>query len=207
MLKIWGRQSSVNVQKVLWTVRELALPHILTAAGGAHGGLDTPEFLRMNPNRQIPVIDDGGFVLWESNAIVRYLSARYGEGTLSPAGHVGRADADRWMDWQATEWQPSMLRAFLGLVRTPEAQRDAAAIQASFELSVKRAMVLEDALQGKDYVTGSRFTMADIVLGCAAHRWLGLPGVQHPPTPAISAWYRRLMMRPATQGVLTLPLA
>jgi len=206
MLKIWGRLSSVNVQKVMWTVRELALPHTHVAVGGAHGGLDTPEYGKLNPNRQVPVIDDGGFVLWESNAIVRYLSGRYGEGTLSPAGHVHRADADRWLDWQATEWQPTMLRAFLGLVRTPEAERDQAAIQASLARAAQRAQILEQALQDKDYVAGSRFTMADIVLGCAAHRWLNLPGAQRPDTPALSAWYRRLMMRPATQGVLTLPL-
>ncbi len=88
MLKIWGRLSSVNVQKVVWAVRELALPHTLTEAGGAFGGLDTPEYGRMNPNRRVPVIDDGGFVLWESNAIVRYLAARYGAGSLWPATRV-----------------------------------------------------------------------------------------------------------------------
>ncbi|HYG41732.1 MAG TPA: glutathione S-transferase [Bordetella sp.] len=206
MLKIWGRPSSVNVQKVLWTVRELALPHTTEHVGGQFGGLDTPEYGKMNPNRKVPVIDDGGLVLWESNAIVRYLAARYSEGGLWPTDVAVRAQADRWMDWTATEWQPAVVPAFLGLVRTPEAQRDAAAIAASAQKSNKLGMMLEDALQGREYIAGSQITMGDIVLGCMAHRWLALP-IERPATPAMSAWYRRLMMRPATQGVLTLPLS
>ncbi|KCB34109.1 glutathione S-transferase family protein [Bordetella hinzii] len=205
MLKIWGRLSSVNVQKVVWAVRELALPHTLTEAGGAFGGLDTPEYGRMNPNRRVPVIDDGGFVLWESNAIVRYLAARYGAGSLWPADPCVRADADRWMDWQTTEWQPALGPAFLGLIRTPEAQRDPAAIAAAVKRSAACALLLEQALQGRDFIAGSQFTMGDIPLGCAAHRWFGLP-IERPETPNLAAWYRRLMMRPAVQGVLTLPL-
>ena len=205
MLKIWGRLSSVNVQKVMWAVRELALPHERIEAGGQFGVIDTPEYLRMNPNGQVPVIDDGGFVLWESNAIVRYLSSRYGEGTLWPADPRARADTDRWMDWQTSEWQPAMLQAFLGLVRTPEENRDHAAIAASAAKANAKALVLEQTLQGREFVGGSQITMGDIVVGCAAHRWLGIP-MERPATPALSAWYRRLMMRPAVQGILTLPL-
>lgn len=206
MLTVWGRSTSVNVQKVLWAVRELALPHTLVPAGGEYGIVGTPEFAGLNPNHKVPVIDDGGFVLWESNAIVRYLAARYGEGTLCPAGHAQRADADRWMDWQATEWQPSMLQAFLGLVRTPQDQRNQTAIDASLERAAKTALILEQALRGREFITGSQFTMGDVVLGCAAHRWLNLPTDRRPATPALSSWYRRLMMRPAVQGVLTVPL-
>ncbi|AHV91653.1 glutathione S-transferase family protein [Bordetella holmesii] len=206
MLKIWGRLSSVNVQKVVWAVRELALPHTLTEAGGAFGGLDTPEYGRMNPNRRVPVIDDGGFVLWESNAIVRYLAARYGAGSLWPADPCVRADADRWMDWQTTEWQPAQGPAFLGLIRTPDDKRDAAAIEASIKRSTACALLLDQALQGRDFIAGPQFTMGDITLGCATHRWFGLP-IERPDTPHLAAWYRRLMMRPAVQGVLTLPLS
>ncbi|HEY0296868.1 MAG TPA: glutathione S-transferase [Bordetella sp.] len=209
MLKIWGRASSINVQKVMWAVRELALPHERLEAGGQFGVVDTPEYIRMNPNRMVPVIEDGGFVLWESNAIVRYLAARYGAGSLWPTDPCVRGDSDRWMDWQTTEWQPSMLQAFLGLVRTPADQRDHAAVAASLTRANAKAMVLEQMLQGREFVAGSHFTMGDIVLGCAAHRWLGLPvgsPTDRPAVPALSAWYRRLMMRPAVQGVLTLPL-
>jgi glutathione S-transferase len=205
MLKIWGRLSSVNVQKVMWAVRELALPHERIEAGGQFGVIDTPEYRRMNPNGQVPVIDDGGFVLWESNAIVRYLSSRYGEGTLWPADPRARADTDRWMDWQTSEWQPSMLQAFMGLVRTPEEKRDHAAVAASVAKANAKALVLEQTLQDREFVGGSQITMGDIAVGCAAHRWLGIP-MERPATPALSAWYRRLMMRPAVQGILTLPL-
>src|SRR3546814_175872 len=147
MLKIWGRPSSVNVQKVLWTVRELALPHTNTHVGGQLGGLDTPEYGKLNPNRKGPVIDSGGLVLWESNAIVRYLAARYNEGGLWPSDVAVRAQADRWMDWTATEWQLAMVPAFLGLIRTPEAQRNAAAIEASTQKANQLGLILEDALQ------------------------------------------------------------
>ncbi|AUT44726.1 glutathione S-transferase family protein [Achromobacter sp. AONIH1] len=205
MLKIWGRLTSVNVQKVMLAVRELALPHEFILAGGEHGVVDTPDYAERNPNRQVPVIDDGGFVLWESNAIVRYLSARYGVGSLWTEDLGLRADADRWMDWQATEWQPAMVPAFKGLVRTPEDKRDRAAIDASMQRANARALILERALQGREFIAGRQLSMGDIALVASAHRWLGLPA-ERPQTPALSAWYRRIMMRPAAQGVLTLPL-
>lgn len=205
MLKIWGRLTSVNVQKVMLAVRELALPHTFIEAGGPFGVVDTPEYAKINPNRTVPAIDDGGFVLWESNAIVRYLAARYGAGTLWPEDVCLRADADRWMDWQTTEWQGAMVPAFLGLIRTPEAKRDHAAIDLSVKRSNARAQILDQALQGREFIAGRHLTIGDIALVCSAHRWLGLP-IERPDTPALSAWYRRVMMRPATQGVLTLPL-
>lgn len=206
MLKIWGRASSVNVQKVQWTVRELALPHTTEQVGGQYGGLDTPEFGAMNPNRKVPVIDDGGLILSESNAIVRYLAARYSEGSLWPTDVAVRAQADRWMDWTATEWQPAITPAFLGLIRTPEDQRNHATIEASVRKTNDLALMLENALQQKEYIVGNNLSMGDIVLGCLAHRWLAMP-IERPATPALNTWYRRLMMRPATQGVLSLPLS
>lgn len=205
MLKIWGRLTSVNVQKVMLAVRELALPHTFIQAGGPFGVVDTPEFAKLNPNRTVPVIDDGGFVLWESNAIVRYLAARYGAGTLWPEDACMRADADRWMDWQTTEWQGAMAPAFLGLIRTPEDKRDRAAIDNSVKRSNARALILDQALQGREFIAGRHLTIGDIALVTSAHRWLALP-IERPDTPALSAWYRRVMMRPAPQGVLTLPL-
>ncbi|OZI38891.1 glutathione S-transferase [Bordetella genomosp. 5] len=206
MLKIWGRLSSLNVQKVMLAVRELALPHELVEVGGKFGGLDTPEYGKLNPNRRVPVIDDGGFVLWESNAIVRYLAARYGSGTLWPTDPCVRGDADRWMDWQTTEWQPAMVPAFLQLIRTPEGERNQAVIDKSVKQINACAQLLDAALQERDYVSGAQFTMGDAALVCSTHRWLGLP-IERPATPALSAWYRRVMMRPATAGVLALPLS
>jgi len=132
MLRIWGRLSSINVQKVVWCARELHLDHERIDIGNQKGELDTEAYVRLNPNRLIPVIEDfrdtdvagEPFVLWESNAIVRYLCARYGEDTLWPSDVKARASADRWMDWQTTTFSPAMVQAFLQLVRTPADKRD-----------------------------------------------------------------------------------
>jgi glutathione S-transferase len=118
-LKIWGRLSSVNVQKAMFCVQELRLPHERIDAGLAFGIVNTPEFRARNPNGLVPVIEDDGFVLWESNAIVRYLAAKHAAGSLSPNDLRQRADADRWMDWQTTTLQPAMGPAFIHLVRLP----------------------------------------------------------------------------------------
>ena len=119
MLKIWGRLTSVNVQKVVWCADELGLEYERVEAGGKYGVVNTPDYRAMNPNGLVPVINDGGYVLWESNAIVRYLAGRHGAGTLCPADARTRADADRWMDWQAVSLNPAIGPAFFQLVRTP----------------------------------------------------------------------------------------
>ncbi len=213
MLRIWGRLSSINVQKVVWCARELHLDHERIDIGVTKGDLDTEAYVRLNPNRQIPVIEDfrgtdvGGepFVLWESNAIVRYLCARYGEGTLWPEDVKARASADRWMDWQTTAFSPAMVTAFLNLVRKPAAERDPAAIEASCERTEPLAALLDRALAGREFIGGDRFTMADISLACAAHRWMGLPR-QHQPRPELERWLSAMRARPAAGGILELPL-
>ncbi|MGH8817918.1 MAG: glutathione S-transferase family protein, partial [Achromobacter pestifer] len=167
--------------------------------------VNTPDYRRLNPNGLVPVIEEDGFALWESNAIVRYLAAKHAAGGLWPADLRTRADADRWMDWKTTEWQGAMGPAFLGLIRTPEDKRDKAAIENSIKRSNARALILDQALQGREFIAGRHLTIGDIALVSSAHRWLALP-IERPDTPALSAWYRRVMMRPAPQGVLTLPL-
>ena len=119
MLKIWGRTNSINVQKVLWCCAELNLPFERIDAGMAFGVNNTPEYKAMNPNALVPVINDDGFILWESHAIVRYLARKHGNGTLCPAGAQDYADADRWMDWQLSTIAEPMRIAFWGLIRTP----------------------------------------------------------------------------------------
>jgi glutathione S-transferase len=205
MLKIWGRLSSINVQKVVWCANELGLRYQRVNAGLAYGVVDTADYRRLNPNGMVPCIDDDGFVLWESNAIVRYLAARHGSGGLSPQPLAERADADRWMDCQRTERSPTMRDAFIQSVRTPAAKRDAAAVERSARATLPLLQILDDRLAGRAFVCGAAFTMADIPLGCAAHRWFGLP-VAHGELPNLRAWYQRLMQRPAVQDVLTLPL-
>ena len=197
-LRIWGRVSSVNVQKVVWCADEMGLAYERIDCGGKFGINDTPQYLAMNPNGLVPVIEDGDFILYESNAIVRYLAA--GHPTLFPAEPRRRADIDRWMEWQSTGFTPAQTVAFWNLVRTPEPQRDLAAVEASRAKSEKHAAVLDKHLAGRRYITGDVFTAADIVVGCAAHRWLHLP-LQREPRPHLERWYAELKARPASRQV------
>ncbi len=130
MLKVWGRRSSFNVQKVMWLVGELGLAHEHIPAGGSFGGTDTPEFLMMNPHGRVPVIDEDGTVIWESHAILRYLAARQGQGRFWSDDAGEQSQADRWMDWSQTALQPDFLMGvFWGFYRTPEPQRNWPAIR------------------------------------------------------------------------------
>jgi len=201
MLKIWGRITSINVQKVVWTAGELGLPFERIDVGGSYGGVDTAEYARMNPNRLVPTIDDDGFILWESNAIVRYLASRHGAGRIWPGDLRTRADADRWMDWQATSFGPLMRDAFVGLIRTPPEQRNAERIDTAAAHSNRLGLILEDWLAGRQWLTGEDFTVADIAVGAQVHRWFGLP-LDRPDTPRVQAWYDKLRARPAAQAAL-----
>jgi len=199
MLRIWGRVTSVNVQKVVWCAEELGLAYERIDAGGKFGRNDTPEYLAMNPNGLVPVIEDDGFVLYESNAIVRYLAGR-APTPLWPSAPRERADVDRWMEWQSTVYTPAMWAAFWQLIRTPEAQRDAALVESSRAKSEKASAILDAHLQGRRFLAGDTFTVADIVNGCAAHRWLNLP-LARVPRPNVERWYAELRQRPASRQV------
>lgn len=205
-LAIWGRLSSVNVQKVVWCADELGLEYVRHDVGGAFGGTDTPRYRAMNPNGLVPVIEDDGFVLTESNAIVRYLAARAGAEALWPSELRRRADVDRWMEWQSTEFTPSMRDAFWQLVRVKPADRDAKALASSCEKTEKRAAVLDAHLASHRYVCGDTFTLADVVNGCAAHRWLNLP-TERTPRPNLERWYAELKSRRASRQVTSLALS
>jgi len=200
MLKIWGRLSSVNVQKVVWCCDELGLAYERVDAGGKFGINNTPEYLAKNPNGLVPTVEEDGFVLYESNAIVRWLSARDPEARLWPRGERERADTDRWMEWQSTSYTPAMTAIFWQLIRTPEAQRDAKAIEASREKSERLSGILDAHLAGRQYLAGERFSAADIVVGCAVHRWLNLP-VARDSRPNLERYYRALKARPASRQV------
>lgn len=206
MLKIWGRISSVNVQKVVWVADEMGLKYERIDAGGAFGKTRSPEYLAMNPNSLVPVIEEDGFVLYESNAIVRYLAARYSGGKLWPEDLRKRADVDRWMEWQSSSFTPAMRDAFWQLVRTPEDKRDSAAVEKSRAESERLAGILDAHLANHRYLTENGFTAADIVVGCAAHRWLLLP-VKREPRPNLQRWYDEIKSRPGARQVTSLPLS
>lgn len=205
MIRIWGRTSSINVQKVMWAVAELGLEHERVDVGGAFGGLDTPHYGAMNPNRLIPVIRDGETVVWESNAIVRYLAARYGSGGLWPEDPVQRATSDRWMDWQLTVVQPAIFPVFHGLIRTAPDKRDMVAIQAGAERLGEAMRILDAQLAGRPFLAGDTPTIGDIPIGCVCWRYYNLD-VARPELPNVLAYRARLEERAGYRAHVMLPL-
>jgi glutathione S-transferase len=205
MLKIWGRRNSINVQKVLWCCGELNIQHERIDAGMAFGVNNTPDYLAKNPNGRVPMLEDGEWVLWESHAIVRYLSGVYGLGTLWPGTPRAFADVDKWMDWYHTTLDPELRVVFWQLVRTPVENRNMAAVEASREKVAKAFALFDGQMVGKKFVGGNTFTMGDIPLGVAAYRWYAL-NIERPALRNVEAWYRRLTERPAYQQHVMLPL-
>jgi len=193
MLTIWGRANSVNVKKALWAAEELGLQYERIDAGLQYGINKTPEYLAMNPTGLVPTMRDGDFVLWESHTIVRYLCAKHATGTLCPADPRERADAERWMDWAFT-FQGAMRNVFWGLIRTPPEKRDPKAIEEGRQRSAELLAIPERVLAGRRYITGERFTMGDIPLGCEVQRWMRVP-IDRPRFPNLEAWFERLRER------------
>ena len=206
MLKILGRNNSVNVIKVLWCAAELGLDFVRTDIGGAFGGNDQPEYLAKNPMGRVPTVEDGDLILWESQAIVRYLAATHGIGTLWPEDPGERALSDLWMDWYTAHLHPPMTTIFWGLVRTVEANRDNDAIAAAKVEAGKLWSVLDQHLEGRDFVIGGRLTIGDFPAGAAAFRYYSL--VEERPTmPNLDRWYAALGEMPAYRKHVMNPLS
>lgn len=206
MLKIWGRISSINVRKVVFTAQLLALPFERVDAGAAFGIVKTPDYLARNPNALVPTLEDGDFTLWESNVIVRYLCASHPEAGLYPQDLRQRFDAERWMDWQQTTLNGAGRDAFVQSIRTPEPQRNPQAIAASVAATEPLLAMLDARLAARPFLAGDRLTMADIPIACEMHRWWGLP-LAHPPHPHLRRWYDGLRALPAARGALDVPLS
>jgi len=203
MRRLWGRLTSVNVQKAVWALDESGLPYERIDAGGAHGVVDDPAYRVMNPNGLVPTLEEDGFALWESNAILRYLAAT-GPALALPADPRTRAHVEQWVDWQATSFTPAMRDAFWQLYRS--ADPDRALIADSLTKTEAMAAILDRHLADRDYVVGTGFSIADIALGCAAHRWLNLPA-ERIERPALRRWYERVAARPAAARALGEPIA
>jgi glutathione S-transferase len=199
MLQIHGRKNSNQVIQLMWTVAELGLDHVRHNVGGSFGGLDTNEYANLNPNRLVPTIDDDGFVLWESYAIIRYLCRRYGTGTLWPADVQQAASADRWMEWTNSRFIGTFFPIFWGLIRTAKADQDADKIAASVRATGELLQIVEQQLEGKQFITGASLTMGDIPLGSMMYKYYTLD-IERPVLPNIEAWYARLCERPAYQS-------
>lgn len=205
MLKLWGRNNSINVHKVLWTLGELEVPYERIDAGLHFGVVNTPEYRKMNPNGRVPTIDDDGFILWESNAIVRYLAAKHGAGTLWPTDLQRRADTDRWMDWITDSVQHAISPVFLQLVRTPVEKRNMRLVEANAQKANDHFRILDGALAGRRYIIGDSLTMGDIVIGVFVHRWYALE-ISRPTLSNVAAYYERLKERPVYSKNIVKPL-
>ena len=195
MLKVYGKRASSNVQKVLWCCAEVGIPFEVIDIGAAFGGTRAPGYLALNPNGLMPTLDDGGFLLWESNAIVRYLAAKHAAGGLWPSDARARADADRWMDWQQTTLAAPMGTAFRAWLKQPPDTIPEEQTSAAVQKAADAWAIVEARLADRPYVGGAALTIGDIALGNAVHRWFKLP-VARPELPHLRAWYGRLLARP-----------
>lgn len=195
VLRIWGRATSINVQKVLWAADEIGLSYERIDAGGEFGKTDTPEYLALNPNKKIPVIQDGDFVLWESNAIVRYLAEAY--GVLAPTELEARALAGQWSDWSLSSLYRDLITiCFQQQIRVTAENRDHAAIAEAAERLVTQFMILDRHLEGRSFIVGDALSFADIVVGVLMFRYYTMP-IQQAEAPNVEAWYQRLQERSA----------
>lgn len=197
MLKILGRKTSSNVMEVLWLCAELGIDYEREDIGGPFGGNDTPEYLAKNPNGLVPTIEDDGFILWESNAIVRYLASRHAGGApIWPDDLQVRAEADKWMDWQLSRLAGAIGPIFLNLVRRTPEERDMDAVARGIAACREVWGILDGHLKDRKFVAGEHFTIGDIPVGVHAFRWFTLVE-DRPAMPSLEAWYARLQDRPA----------
>lgn len=204
MVTIWGRKNSTNVKKVLWCAAELALPYHHILAGGQFGRNRDSDYLAMNPNGLIPCLQDGDLVLWESNTIVRYLAAQYGQNSLYIADAGARASAEKWMDW-ATTLAISFGAVFINLVRTAPENRDNALVEKSHAECERLLAVADTALATQPWLSGDKFGIGDIPLGCIAYGWFNID-ITRQPHPNLERWYQALTSRPAYQQTVMIPL-
>jgi len=207
MIKIWGRNTSSNVQKVMFAVGELGMAHERIDIGGPFGKNKEPAYLAMNPNGLVPTLEEeDGFLLWESNAIVRYLAAKHGAGTLEPADPPTRALASQWMDWQLSVYGPAITPVFWGLIRTPPAERNDKAIADGKVRSIAAVKILDDQFAKTSYAAGEAFSMGDIPIAIMSYRFRALVP-ERPEFPNFERWYAAIAGRKAFRDhVASVPL-
>ena len=205
-IKIWGRANSGNVKKVLVVADELGVPYERIDAGLQFGVVDTPEYRKLNPNGRVPTIEDGGYVLWESHAICRYLAMQYGGEEIYPAEPKLRASVDRWMDWLLATVVPVDVPVFWGTIRTPPEKQDKAAIADNVKKLSAVFQILEERLTGRPYIEGDKATLADLLLGIFVYRYLKNPFIERPNQPNLAAWCDRMCQRPSYKLHVDVPL-
>lgn len=206
MIKVWGRKTSSNVQAVMWSIAELRLPYERTDRGHRHGGLDTPEFLAMNPNGTIPVVRDGdGEPLWESAAILRYLANRYGRAPYWPDDLAARTRIDKWAEWSKINIALNFSGPiFWRVVRTPAARQDPAALKRAIGVMDRYLGIAETRLMSAPFLCGGDLTLADIQFGHLLYRYFDID-IERRERPVLRAYYERLAERPAYREHVMVP--
>jgi glutathione S-transferase len=206
MLKIWGRTTSSNVQKVLWTCAELGITYDRVDHGGPFGGNRDPEYLKLNPNGLVPTVIDGDLVMWESNTICRYLCNTHPNGgSLYPSDFAARTHVERWMDWQLSVIGAPMGALLQGLIRSTPETRDAGAIEAARRRAITAWEIVDDALADQPYLGGQSLSLAEIVMGTHIYRWFNYP-IERPQMPRLQAWYERCLERPGFKSHIVMPI-
>jgi len=176
MMRLWGRKSSINVQKVLWCLAELGLKEGVDFeridAGLQFGVVRSPEFLKLNPNGLVPTLEDGDLILWESNTIMRYLVSQHNQNKRFPSDIASQYGSEKWMDWQVGTMWPVLRPTFIGLTRTPAADRNHVVIQKAYQDTNELFSLLDQTLASQAYCSGNQFHLGDIVLALCVHRWI-----------------------------------
>ncbi|WP_172298685.1 glutathione S-transferase family protein [Pseudoruegeria sp. HB172150] len=198
MLTIWGRKTSSNVQALMWGIGEMGLAHERHDVGGRYGGTETEAFCELNPNRTVPVLQDGSNApLWETGAILRYLATRYGGGAFWPSDLLARTEVDRWAEWaKINVAQGFTVPVFWKVVRTPAAEQNPVEIQRGNDELTKYLQIAESQLGQHAFLTGEELTLADIQFGHVLFRYYDIE-ITRPDLPNLAAYYRQLTERPA----------
>jgi glutathione S-transferase len=208
VIKIWGRNTSSNVQKVMWAVGEMSLPHERIDVGGAFGKNREAPYLSMNPNGLVPTLEEeDGYLLWESNSVVRYLAAKHKSSVLEPADLRTLASASKWMDWQLSVLGPAITPVFWGLIRTAPEKRDHTAIEEGKKKTTAAVKMMDEQLAKTAYLAGDAFSYGDIPVGVMAYRYRQLVP-DRPPLPHFERWYGAISSRQAFKDqVAAVPLS
>lgn len=204
MITLYGRRNSVNVQKVMWTLAEADCEYSRIDVGGSFGGTNTSSYRYLNPNGVVPTLQDESVVVWESNAIVRYLSQKYPRARLVPNSQAASAIADQWMDWTSTTLWPEWLHVFKSTVRTPEEQRSDANIASAATRLGELYGRLDAWLARNRYVAGDDFSMGDIPVGSTCYRYFEMQ-IPRPNLPNLVKWYSQLCDRLSFRANVMIP--
>ncbi|WP_346798666.1 glutathione S-transferase family protein [Halomonas sp. Bachu 37] len=208
MITLWGRNNSTNVKKVLWVLEELELPFKQIQAGREHGVNDTAQYRAMNPNGLVPLLHDDATesVLWESNTIIRYLAAQYGQGSLWIDSPAERAQMEKWMDWANSALSPVHRVILMGYVRTPPEERDNATIDAAVQGCESLFETMDNVLATQPWFSGNAVGLGDIAIAPFVYNLLN-SGLTWQPRAHLERWYRELTELPNFRKVVMIPVS